>query len=139
MRPVSYTSLSSADNPTTVYLGFIAEEMATIDPRLVTYMPAQWQAQAEGSPTPVANSPLAPDSVMYDRLTVLLVGAVQTLAARITALETSAQQQTTPPPAPSLTLTGSYGVSGTNVFSGPVTPITVLPVVAPIPPAIGAP
>jgi hypothetical protein len=124
MRPVTYTSLASADNPTTVHLGFIAEEMALIDPRLVQYTPGQIQNGA-----PVANAPLVPDSVQYDRVVTLLVGAVQTLAQRVAALETLTAAVTppaTPATPPTLSVASTYNLTGTNVVTTPSV-ITTLP------------
>ena len=73
MRPVTYTSLCAGDDPTKVHLGFIAEEMALIDPRLVFYTWSQYQAQADGSqPKPAADAQLVPDGVQYDRIVPLL-------------------------------------------------------------------
>lgn len=148
MRPVTYTSLCAGDDPSTIHLGFIAEEMAAIDSRLVNYNPAQWQTVpgatvgAPPSVQPIPGPPVVPDSVQYDRITVLLVGAVQALAARVAALEggttltaaasaiaaaTAAQTQA-PAPLPTPTLTdGVAGVSGTNIFTGTPVPYIVLP------------
>lgn len=141
MRPVTYTSLCASDDPTKTHLGFIAEEMALIDPRLVFYTWDQYQAQADGSsPKPAAAARLVPDGVQYDRLVPLLVGAVQTLTQRVASLEqqtaalvaapSQASQAPSPVPSPEpppLSVTGPYGLTGTGVYSGPVTPITVLP------------
>ena len=123
MRPVTYTSLCAADNPATVHLGFIAEEMALIDPRLVTYTASTWNSDG----TPVTNSSAVPDSVAYPQLTALLVGAVQSLAQRCAALEAKTLSLASPPTAqPPLSLTGPYGLTGTNVVSTPSV-VTVLP------------
>ena len=127
MRPVTYTSLAPADNPATAYLGFIAEEMALIDPRLVQYTPSQTQNGA-----PVANAPLVPDSVMYDRVVTLLVGAVQTLAQRVAQLEATAASMAVVPPTATLSLAGTYNLTGTNVVATPSV-VTVLPSTIPTP------
>jgi hypothetical protein len=68
MRPVTYTSLSHDDDPTTQHLGFIAEEMDLIDKRLVHY-----------------NATPQPESVQYERVTVLLVAYIQQLEKRLAA------------------------------------------------------
>jgi hypothetical protein len=120
MRPVTYTSLSTSDNPTTVHLGFIAEEIATIDSRLVTYIPTTWQMLSTQAKIP-AGSATAPDSVQYERITALLVGAVQALAARVSRLEAPASATT-------ITKQGQYVVTGTQIFTGALAPITTLPV-----------
>lgn len=125
MRPVTYTSLSAADDPTTVHLGFIAEEMALIDPRLVQFTPGQTQ-----NGVPVAASPMVPESVAYDRLTVLLVGAVQTLVQRVAALEAKIAAT---PQAP-LSLSATFGLTGTNVVTAPsvITALAPVAVAAPV-------
>jgi hypothetical protein len=127
MRPVTYTSLAPADNPATVYLGFIAEEMALIDPRLVQYTSSQTQ-----NGVPVANAPLVPDSVMYDRVVTLLVGAVQTLAQRVAQIEATAASMVVVPPTATLSLAGTYSLTGTNVVATPSV-VTVLPPTIPTP------
>jgi hypothetical protein len=134
MRPVTYTSTSPADDPTVTHLGFIAEEMAAIDPRLVNYTPSRWltvQSQRGGRTAtdvvPDPKAPLIPDGVQYTQLTTLLVGAVQVLAARLTALENNAQPKAVPPPAASLVLAGTYGISGLNTFIGTPAPVVVVP------------
>lgn len=100
LRPVWYRSKSKADNPSWGYYGFIAEEVALIDPRLV-----QWRTHAD--PTPVLDQkgnltydefghvvtemlPLAkpePEGVQYDRLVPHLVALVKELRDRIEVLE----------------------------------------------------
>jgi hypothetical protein len=81
VRPVWYRSLSEADNPAWGWWGFIAEEVAEIDPRLV-----QWGQDAEGNPQP--------EGVAYDRFVPHLCAVVKqqrdmiaALEARIAALE----------------------------------------------------
>lgn len=77
MRPITYRSTSPADDPYRPHLGFIAEEMAEIDPRLVHWM------KLDGA--------LVPDGVQYERLTVLLVGAVKDLTTKVQTLTTRIQ------------------------------------------------
>ena len=76
-RPVWYRSLSESDPSDYSYWGFIAEEVAEIDPRMV-----HWGDDG-------------PEGVQYDRYVVHLVGVIQrqrqrldALEARIAALET---------------------------------------------------
>lgn len=69
-RPVWYRSICEGDPKENSYWGFIAEEVAEIDPRLVHH-------NAEG----------APDGVQYDRYVVHLVNVVQEQRAQIEALE----------------------------------------------------
>jgi hypothetical protein len=133
MRPVTYTSLCSGDDPTKIHLGFIAEEIAAIDPRLVFYTWNQYQAQDDGLPQPSATAQLVPDGVQYDRIVPLLVGSIQTLTQRVAALEQKTAAITAPslPSSPSLpsqlSVSGAYGLTGTGVYAGPVIPITTLP------------
>jgi hypothetical protein len=73
LRPITYRSKAPSDDPFRVHLGFIAEEAAEIDPRLVHYTNLEGQ--------------MVPDGFQYERLTVLLVAGYQKLAARVAALE----------------------------------------------------
>jgi hypothetical protein len=81
VRPVWYRSLCEADNPAWGWWGFIAEEVAEIDPRLV-----QWGQDADGNPQA--------EGVAYDRFVPHLCAVVKqqrdmiaALEARIAALE----------------------------------------------------
>ena len=68
LRPISYHSKAPADDPEREFIGLIAEEVAEIDPRLVHYYDGR------------------PDGVMYDRITVGLLGIVQEQQEQIDAL-----------------------------------------------------
>lgn len=68
LKPITYRSKMTHDGSKR-YLGFIAEEVAKIDPRIVNYMNGK------------------PDGVQYDRLTVLLVEAIQKLTKKVEKLE----------------------------------------------------
>ena len=114
MRPVTFNSICALDDPATTHLGFIAEEMALIDPRLVTYLPATMQLQ--NKVVSAVGTATIPDSVQYDRITTLLVGAVQALAQRVAALERAS--------AP-LSVTGSHTITGTATAAPSV--MTMLP------------
>lgn len=73
MKPITYTSdpdTVPTDDPDLLHYGFIAEDLAEIDPKLV-----QYTEDAEGN--------LIPDGVQYDRITVLLVKRIQELEARL--------------------------------------------------------
>jgi hypothetical protein len=70
MKPVSYKSKSEHDNSDYTYYGLIAEDLAELDPRLVTF-------DEEGKP----------DGVQYDRVVPMLVGMIQDLNSRLTKLE----------------------------------------------------
>lgn len=83
LRPVWYRSLADADKPEWSWYGLIAEEVATVEPRLVHYA-----TDGEGN--------LIPDGVQYDRLGVLMLDVIQRdkakmddLEARLFALENS--------------------------------------------------
>lgn len=69
LRPITYRSLAEADDKDRQHVGFVAEEVAEVEPRLVHYMDGQ------------------PDGVQYERLSVYLVAVVQNLLTRIEALE----------------------------------------------------
>ena len=80
-RPVWYQSLCEADNPDFGHWGFIAEEVAEIDPRLVHY-----KEEEDGT--------LEPEGVQYDRFVPHLLNlikrqqqAIETLEAKVAALE----------------------------------------------------
>jgi hypothetical protein len=68
LRPVTYRSKAAADDQTKRHLGFIAEEVADIEPMLVQY--------ADG----------VPDGVQYERMTVLLVAELKKLRTEFDAL-----------------------------------------------------
>ena len=114
LQPVWYRSKSDADNPAWSWFGLIAEDVALVEPRLVTWSYAdseyrtvtkQVQRQrtidTDKNSAPRTevyfedvveqklknNAELSPDGVQYDRLTVLLLAKVQELTARIIALE----------------------------------------------------
>ena len=68
-RPVWYRSLSESDPSDYSYWGFIAEEVAEIDPRMV-----HWGNDG-------------PEGVQYDRYVVHLVNVIQKQQQRLDALE----------------------------------------------------
>lgn len=67
LRPISYTLKAKPDAPEQI--GFLAEDVEKVERRLVLY-----------------NDEGTPESLHYDRITVLLVAAVQDLQQRLTAL-----------------------------------------------------
>jgi hypothetical protein len=73
-RPVWFRSKCEKDNPEWGYWGFIAEEVAEIDPRLCFF------GEDENGETQV-------DGVQYDRFVPLLVNLLQRQSQRIEALE----------------------------------------------------
>jgi hypothetical protein len=80
-RAVRYTSLASEDSQQGRFFGLIAEEVAAIEPMLVSWanIPA------------VSTTDLVPDGVAYDRLAVLLIPLVQDLRERVVSLEAQLQ------------------------------------------------
>jgi hypothetical protein len=74
-RPVWYRSRSEEDNPDHGYYGFIAEEIAELEPRLATY-----------------NSDGKPEGVLYAQFAPLLLNLIKRQQSRIEALEAEVQQ-----------------------------------------------
>jgi hypothetical protein len=92
-RPVWYKSTCKADNPDWGYWGFIAEEIAEIDPRLVHWKTTEQVVQENGSSESMPCDP-EPEGVQYDRFVPHLVNlikrqqqAIETLEAKVAALE----------------------------------------------------
>ena len=92
-RPVWYRSLCSSDNPDYGYWGFIAEEVAEVDPRLVHWKTSEPVIQEDGSIEHVSCDP-DPEGVAYDRFVPHLLNlikrqqqAIETLEAKVAALE----------------------------------------------------
>jgi hypothetical protein len=70
LRPIKYRSIAAADNPDRWHFGFIAEEVAAVDDRLI-----------------FVNEEGQPEGVQYDRVVPLLVAQNHELMARVAALE----------------------------------------------------
>jgi hypothetical protein len=91
LRPVWYRSLCPDDPETYGYWGFIAEEVAEVDPRLVSFgVPDDYEQQfdEDGEPIDPAVADLTePEGVQYDRLVPHLVNLLKRHEARIAALE----------------------------------------------------
>ena len=92
-RPVWYRSTCSNDNPDWGWWGFIAEEVAAIDPRLVHWKTKEESHDDKGAVV-VAPCDPEPEGVQYDRFVPHLLNlikrqqqAIETLEARLTALE----------------------------------------------------
>jgi len=96
-RPVWYRSKCQGDNDNWSWWGFIAEELADIDPRLVhwDYLKEDLiKDHEDGHARAVDGAELHPESVLYERFTVHLVAIakqqhqkIQQMEARIAALE----------------------------------------------------
>lgn len=91
LRPVWFRSLSDSDPDSWGYWGFIAEEVAEIDPRLVHWgVPDdfEWQYDEDGEMVDAAIEDLTePEGVQYDRMVPHLVNLVKRQQATIEALE----------------------------------------------------
>lgn len=93
LAPVEYRSTAAADNPDWTYYGLVAEDVAAVEPRLVSYsyLPEDTEFKVTESGgrirVPKAGAVKVPNAVQYDRLTVLLLDVVKRQEARITALE----------------------------------------------------
>ena len=100
VRPVWYRSTCKADNPSHGYWGFIAEEVAAIDPRLVFWKTIEVNYDENGSAVETSCDP-EPEGVQYDRFVPHLLNlikrqkeqietqgtAIAALEARLSALE----------------------------------------------------
>lgn len=85
VRSVRYRSAASADDPDLYWYGFIAEEVAEIDPRLVTWGYQSDQLDDNGKPK--SGESKRPDGVQYERFIVLAIAEMRAMRARIEALE----------------------------------------------------
>ena len=74
MRPIWYRSICERDRKDWSHFGFVAEEIAEIEPRLV-----HWDKDEEGN--------LVAEGVQYDRITVLLVAEMQKMRSEIQELK----------------------------------------------------
>ena len=92
-RPVWYRSLCDQDKSSWGWWGFIAEEVAKIDPRLVHWKTVEVTYDDNGSAVSTPCDP-EPEGVAYDRFVPHLLNlikrqqqAIETLEAKVTALE----------------------------------------------------
>ncbi len=85
-RPVWYRSLCSFDNPTWGYWGFIAEEVAKIDPRLVFWKTVETSHDENGSVVETPCDP-EPEGVQYDRFVPHLLNLIKRQKEQIEAIE----------------------------------------------------
>ena len=95
-RPVWYQSTSPSDNPDWGFWGFIAEEVAEIDPRLVQWKVVEQVINKDGSRETVPLDTPEPENVAYDRFVPHLLNlikrqqqAIETLEAKVAALESA--------------------------------------------------
>ena len=90
-RPVWYRSLSKNDNPSHGYWGFIAEEVAAIDPRLVHWKTFDVSYDEDGRTIETPCEP-EPEGVQYDRFVPHLLNLIKRQKEAIEALETRVAQ-----------------------------------------------
>jgi len=97
MRPIWYRSLGQNDKKEWSWYGFIAEELAEIEPRLVqwgydetsyeTIKTENEQGIIEIETKLKKDAVLIPDGVQYERITVLLVAELQKMRKELDALK----------------------------------------------------
>jgi hypothetical protein len=86
-RPVWYRSTCKGDNPDHGWWGFIAEEVAEIDPRLVQWKTIESAYDENGSLVQTPCEP-EPEGVSYDRFVPHLLNLIKRQMERIEQLET---------------------------------------------------
>ena len=86
-RPVWYQSTCEGDNPDYSWWGFIAEEVAEIDPRLVHWKTTNVTYDEDGRAVEAPCDPEA-EGVLYDRFVPHLLNLVKRQKTRIETLET---------------------------------------------------
>ncbi len=87
VRPVWYKSKCTSDNPDWGHWGFIAEELAEIDPRLVIWKTAELSYDEQSVPVKTACEPEA-EGVQYDRFVPHLLNLIKRQQTAIETLET---------------------------------------------------
>jgi hypothetical protein len=85
-RPVWYRSTCDGDRPEHSWWGFIAEEVAEIDPRLVQWKTTEAVVQENGSLEHVPCDP-EPEGVSYDRFVPHLLNLIKRQKEQIEAME----------------------------------------------------
>ena len=85
-RPVWYRSTCTGDNPGYGFWGFIAEEVAEIDPRLVFWKTKEVTYDEKGSAVSTPCDP-EPEGVVYDRFVPHLLNLIKRQQAAIETLE----------------------------------------------------
>jgi len=89
LRPVTYKSLCTHDPETVRYLGFIAEEVANLDPSLVIWLTRKPTGEFDEDGIPIFEDiiPPDPDGFTYDKLSVLLQKIIKRQNDQINSLE----------------------------------------------------
>ena len=85
-RPVWYRSTCKADNPAYGYWGFIAEEVAEIDPRLVHWKTVEVAYDEKGAAVQTPCKP-EPEGVQYDRFVPHLLNLIKRQGEAIAELQ----------------------------------------------------
>jgi hypothetical protein len=85
-RPVWYRSTCNKDNPSHGWWGFIAEEVAEIDPRLVHWKTVEVTYDDKGSPVETPCKP-EPEGVAYDRFVPHLLNLIKRQGEAIAELQ----------------------------------------------------
>ena len=95
-RPVWYRSISDGDNPQWGWWGFIAEEVAEIDPRLVQWKTTKTERNENNEIVDIVLDNPEPEGVQYDRFVPHLLNLIkrqkeqiEAMEARLSALEAS--------------------------------------------------
>lgn len=88
-RPVYYRSAVETDNQDYSHWGFIAEELAEIDPRLVHYgyKNEDWEIGEDGETCLREGAELVPDGVQYERMVVHEMALIKDLYGLIKELQ----------------------------------------------------
>ena len=86
-RPVWFRSLSKVDNPSWGYWGFIAEEVAEIDPRLVFWKTHETEKDEDGNTVQVELEDPIAEGVQYDRFVPHLLNLIKRQGEAIADLQ----------------------------------------------------
>jgi hypothetical protein len=86
-RPVWYRSLCANDNQDWGYWGFIAEEVAEIDPRLVFWKTHETEKDEDGNTVQVELEEPIAEGVQYDRFVPHLLNLIKRQKEQIEAME----------------------------------------------------
>ena len=95
IRPVYYRSTLENDNTEHSHWGFIAEEVAEIDPRLVHYKTVDITYSDDGERVETKLETPEPEGVQYDRFAPLMLKLIQKQQATIEAQATAITDLTT--------------------------------------------
>lgn len=86
LQAISYLSKAKADDPTKRHYGFIAEDVAAIDPQLVQYTTMGSLAETDSRfDAKAPKETLVPDGVQYERIIPILLAKIIELNNRLSA------------------------------------------------------